>query len=171
MSPQSRRNLFAIVAIVLALGTVAWAFGKVLDSRPGPAVDNGLHSTIPGPPPEAMKAMRKMMDARMASGQPLPEPPREGQPFDPERARAAMAGVLSAEEQDAMREGMKDMMAQREKIRKTLSPEDARDFESKMRVRIRQFMDQRRQQIEAEQKARNGSDPAPTPENTPAPSN
>lgn len=141
MSRQTRRNLLAAASVILMLFALSWAWAQYRATQPDPSLDNGVHSAIPGPPPGAAAAMRKMMEARRARGEGLPTPPPDGR-FDAERARAAMAEVLTPEEQQAMRDGMQRMMEQRRKVQAALGPEESRQFEQKMRTRIRQFMQQ-----------------------------
>ncbi len=62
-----------------------------------------------------------------------------------------MAEILTPEEQEEMREGMKEMMARREKVRKALGPEEAAAFERKVRVRMRQFMEMQRREFRRQQ--------------------
>lgn len=141
MSRTTRRNLMGFASVLLTLLAISWAYAQFRAAQPDASMDNGLHSTIPGPPPEAAAAMRKMMEARRARGEGMPTPPPNGQ-FDPEQARAAMAEVLTPEEQQAMRDGMQRMMEQRRKVQAALGPEESRQFDQKMRTRIRQFMQQ-----------------------------
>lgn len=139
MPPTIRRNLTVFTALVLMLAAVGWAVAQYRATQPDASINNGVNSAMGGPPPEAARAMRKLMEARRERSE-GPSPPSEGRGFDREAARAAMAEILTPEEQEAMREGMQRMRAQRQKVRDALGPEESRQFGRKIRDRIRQIM-------------------------------
>lgn len=132
MSPNQARNLKLAAALVLLLGAGVWAFAQFRATQPDATVNNGVNSAMGGPPPEAANAMRKMMDLRRERD--------DGERFDREAAREAMAEVLTPEEQEAMREGWQRMRERRQQIRTALGPEESRLFGQKIRTRIRQMM-------------------------------
>lgn len=142
MSKATQRKLLVIGSLFMMAFAISYAWAQIRGTRPDPSIDNGLHSAMPSMPPESASAMRKIRDHFQQQGQPMPTPPADMKDVDPARAREFFSQVLTPEEQQAMQEGMKNMMEQRRKVHAALGPQEARQFEGKMRTRIRQFMQQ-----------------------------
>lgn len=142
MSQTTKRNLLVFASLLMMVFAISYAWAQIRGARPDASMDNGLHSAMPSMPPESASAMRKIRNHFQQQGQPMPTPPADMKDVDPERAREFLAQVLTPEEQKAMQEGMRNMMEQRKKVHAALGPQEARQFEGKMRTRIRQFMQQ-----------------------------
>lgn len=143
MASSNKRNVALVSALLAAMVAVVWAGGKYREFTPNPSVDNGVNSTIPGPPPEAARVMRRIVETRQANGQSMPVPPESPEKIDPATAME-IASMLTDEEKQIMRQNAQRMMEQRKKVHEALGPQEAPAFEAKMRVRITQAMSQNR---------------------------
>lgn len=127
---QKLKIVGAAAAILLSIG---WIVVSARSKQLGSQGNNGVTSEFPAPPPEARKAMEKMMKDG---------PPKmpEGDPSDPEvqkKMREQFEKDRTPEEKEQMRKFGAQMQERMQRVQKALTPEDQRMMMQKMMKQFR----------------------------------